>query len=99
MKFIFRLIFYFFIILVIFAIVPTSFWNWLKPYFNWQNLIKTFSLGWQKLATFIKGATGIDFSGFGPKIKTLTGIDFSLAFEKIRLFLSNIFTRLAGMIK
>lgn len=94
-----RLIFFIFILLIIFAIVPQSFWNWLKPYFNWETLVTTLKLGFRKLVDFIQATTGVDLSLIDDKIRDLTGIDLIIIWARIKEFLSNFFERLANFFR
>jgi len=99
MRFIFRLILVIFIVLVIFALVPESVWQALKPYFNWDNFIRTLRLVWQRLVDFIRDSTGFDLRQIPEKIRQFTGIDFVLIWSKIKLTIAQLFERLAEIFR
>ncbi|GIW66151.1 MAG: hypothetical protein KatS3mg095_0049 [Candidatus Parcubacteria bacterium] len=98
-KFIFRLFVIFIIILILFAILPDKFWQWLKPYFNWEIFINTLNKGWQKFWQFIQEITGINFLDFFDKIKNYTGLDIVNIYKSFKYFLSNIFYKISDWLK
>ncbi len=87
------------IILILFAIIPGKFWEWLKPYFNWEVFLKTLETGWQKFNQFLKETIGFSFSDFFKALKNFIGIDIPLIFQKVRTFLGNIFEKIAEWLK
>lgn len=98
MRSIIRLIFWLVIVLIIFAVVPDSFWNWLKPFFNWEKFLDTIKLGFQKIANLLKGI-GLDLSQIDDKIKEFSGIDLSNIWQGIKNFFSGIFGKIGNIIK
>jgi len=94
-----RLLLFFVIVLIIFAIVPEKFWQWLKPYFNWEVFLKTLKLGWQKFLIFLQEVTGINFGDFFDKIKNYFGLDIVNIFLGFKNFIANIFGRIYEWLK
>lgn len=95
----FKIFIWFVVIIFIFAILPDSFWNWLKPYFNIDTFLSFFKKGLMKFFNFIKESTGLDFSKIDDNIKNHLGLDIKLIFLKIRGFLANILERLVKFFK
>ncbi len=87
------------IILFAFAIVPDSFWNWLKPYFNAGALGGTLGTGFAKLSQFLREATGLDLSQVPEKFRQWLGIDVSLIWERTRDFFATIFEKLSNFFR
>ncbi|GIW65776.1 MAG: hypothetical protein KatS3mg094_295 [Candidatus Parcubacteria bacterium] len=98
-KLIFRLFIYFIIILIVFAILPDSFWQWLNPYFNWEVFLRTLSKGWQKFWQFIQETTGLNFNDFFDKIKNYFGLDIVNIFRSIKEFIANILLHFINWLK
>lgn len=94
-----RLFIYFIIILIIFALLPDKFWQWLKPYFNWEVFLKTIKLGWQKFWQFIQEITGINFIDFFDKIKKYFGLDILNIFKSLKEYSANILEKIAQWLK
>jgi uncharacterized protein YggT (Ycf19 family) len=99
MKKILKIIFWILIILIIFAIVPESFWNKIKPYFNIEKLVQTIKAGFRNLIQFLQDVTGIDFSTLPEKIKEVLGIDLIKIWSAIKNFLATIFEKLARIFR
>lgn len=95
----FKVFIYFLIILFLFAIIPEKFWQWLKPYFNWEVLLKTIKKGWENFFRFIKESTGINFDNFFITIKEYTGIDFYKISEFFKNLIANFFLKLYNLFK
>ncbi|MCS7184257.1 MAG: hypothetical protein NZ866_02865 [Patescibacteria group bacterium] len=98
-KLLFRLFITFIIILIIFAIVPDKFWQWLKPYFNWEVFSKTIKLGWEKFWQFLQDSSGLNFNDFFDKIKDYFGLDINNIWNDFKNFLANIFTKISEGLK
>ncbi len=90
-----RFIFIFLIILFIFGLLPQSFWDWLKPYFNKDVFINTLKLGWIKFSQFLKETLNIDLEKIPELVKNIFGIDLVNIWIKIKNFLANLFLRLS----
>ena len=95
----FRLIFIFFIIIVLFAIIPDKFWNWLKPYFNWDSLKATLLKGWNKFAEFIKDISGFAMRTIDDIIRSWIGVDVAQVWITVKGFLANAFSQTADVFK
>ena len=89
----------FIIVIIIFAVVPKSFWDKIKPYFNWEVLFNTLKTGWIKFVDFLEGIFGFKFSDIGDYIKKSTGIDFGRIFLNIKISIGNFFEKLANLFK
>jgi len=98
-KFLFRVFLFFIIVIIIFAVVPKSFWDKIKPYFNWEVLLNTLKTGWIKFVDFLEGVFGFKFSDIDDYIKNSIGIDFGRIFLNIKLFLGKFFEKLANIFK
>lgn len=94
-----KLIIYLIIILIIFAILPKSFLDKLKKFFNWEIFWQTLKKGFNNLLNFIKETTGLDFSQVLPSLKKAFGIDLVAIWLAIKNFLANFFNRLASIFK
>ncbi|MGC8981578.1 MAG: hypothetical protein ACP5JU_01345 [Minisyncoccia bacterium] len=98
-KILFRIILIFILIILVFAIVPKSFWDKIRPYFNWEVLFKTLKTGWLKFIDFLEGIFGFKFSDIPDYIKKSTGIDFERIFLSIKISLGNLFEKIANIFK
>lgn len=78
-------------VLLIFAILPQGFWDWLKPYFNKDVFLNTLKLGWLKLNLFIKEIFNVDLFQVPKFIEKIFGINVIQIWLKIKIFLANIF--------
>lgn len=79
--------------------MPDKFWQWLKPYFNWEVFLKTIKLGWQKFWQFIQEITGINFIDFFDKIKKYFGLDILNIFKSLKEYSANILEKIAQWLK
>ncbi|MCS7200654.1 MAG: hypothetical protein NZ822_00675 [Patescibacteria group bacterium] len=95
----FKIVIYIIIILIIFAILPKSFLDKIKKYFNWEIFWQTLKKGFDNLMNFIKEATGLDFSKIPASIKQAFGIDIIAIWSDIKNFLANFFMRLASFFR
>jgi hypothetical protein len=94
----FKLGFYFLIILILFAILPESFLNNLKKFLNWENFVQTLKTGFANFSNFLKEAFGIDINEIFIKFKSI-GIDFPLLWLKIKTFISEFFLKISNIFK
>lgn len=94
-----KLAIYFIIILIIFAVLPKSFLDKIKKFFNWEVFWRTLKTGFNNLMNFIKEATGLDFSQILPSLKKTFGIDLVAIWTTIKNFLANLFSRLASIFR
>lgn len=96
---IFKLGIYFIIILIIFAVLPKSFLDKIKKFFNWEVFLQTLKKGFHNLMNFIKETTGLDFGQILPSFKKTFGIDLVAIWTAIKNFLANFFSRLASIFR
>lgn len=82
------------IILFVFGMLPQSFWDWLKPYFNKDVFVNTIKLGWIKFNQFLKDTLNIDLSQIPEIVKKIFGIDLIMIWLKIKNFLANLFLKI-----
>mgnify|MGYP001626226455 CR=1 FL=1 len=99
LRIIWRLATLFLIILILFAILPQSFWNWLKPYFNIEVLINTLKAGWYNFWNFLKETTGLDLSKIPEFIKNYLGIDLIKLWLTIKTFLISILEKILNILR
>lgn len=99
LRFLFRLFVGVLVILFAFAVVPDSFWNWLKPYFNVSSFGGTLGTGFTKFSQFLREATGLDLSQVPEKFRQWLGIDLSLIWERGRDFFATIFEKLSNFFR
>lgn len=98
-RFLFRLFIGTLVILFAFAIVPDSFWNWLKPYFNWDSFGGTLGTGFAKFSQFLREATGLDLGRVPEKFRQWLGVDLSLIWQRTQDFFANIFEKLSNFFR
>jgi hypothetical protein len=95
----FRLIVWIVIILIIFAIIPSSFWDKLRPFINLEKFIKAIKLGFEKLAHLFKEATGIDLLNIGNRIKEFLGIDLDSVWQGFKNTLNQLWQKISEFAK
>jgi len=91
-----KLFIYFILILLLFAIIPETFWQWLKPYFNWEILLTTIKKGWENFIKFIQESSGINFNEFFVIIKKYIGIDILSIINSTKNILANFFLKISN---
>jgi hypothetical protein len=94
-----KFLFYFIILLLIFAILPDDFLKNIKKIFNWEVFFNTLKTGWYRFLDFIKNTIGIDFNQFFINLKKFLGIDLIYLWTIIKNFLANLFQKLANFFK
>ncbi|GIW65155.1 MAG: hypothetical protein KatS3mg093_134 [Candidatus Parcubacteria bacterium] len=94
-----RLTIYFIIILIIFAIIPKSFLDKIKKFFNWEIFWQTLKTGFNNFINFIKEATGLDFSKVPESLKKTFGLDIIAIWSSIKNFLANFFMKLSSIFR
>ena len=99
LRIIWRIFIIFLVIIILFAILPKSFWQWLKPYFNIEVLLNTLKTGWINFWNFIKEATGLDFSKIPEFIKNYLGLDIIKFWLAIKNFIINILEKILNILR
>jgi len=99
LRIIWRILTIFLVIIILFAILPKSFWEWLKPYFNIEVLLNTLKAGWNNFWNFIKEATGLDFSKIPEFIKNYLGLDLIKLWVSIKSFVIYILEKILNILR
>jgi len=98
-RLIWKILTLFLVIIILFAVLPKSFWDWLKPYFNIEVLINTLKTGWYNLWNFIKEATGLDFSKIPEFIKNYLGVDILRLWFWIKNFIISLLEKILNLLR
>jgi len=99
LRIIWRILTIFLVIIILFAILPKSFWEWLKPYFNIEVLLNTLKAGWNNFWNFIKETTGLDFSKIPEFIKNYLGLDLIKLWLSIKSFVIYILEKILNILR
>lgn len=83
---------YLILVLIIFALLPSSILDKIKHFFYWENIVNILKGGWYNLIDFLQSVTGIDFYRIWVKLKDW--INIHLFWQTIRDFFINFFNKI-----